>query len=56
VAGKRYKVQRVLSNGTPHTEYVDAWDFTILEGGVLVFNTRSRTHAFRDWIKVTQED
>ena len=52
---KRFVVQRWLPEGRYSTEYVSAWDFTIL-GDTLVFNKQQRTVAFRDWISVKQED
>lgn len=52
---KRFVVQRWLPEGRYSTDYVSAWDFTII-GDSLVFNKQSRTVAYRDWISVKQED
>jgi hypothetical protein len=51
----RYKVQRWLPEGRYSTEYVVAWDFSIV-GDSLVFTNTKRTVAYRDWISVKQED
>lgn len=52
---KRFLVQRWLPEGRYSTDYVVAWDFTIV-GDTLIFNKQSRTVAYRDWISVKQED
>lgn len=53
---KRFIVTRRATDGSRVvTEYVSAWDFTIVGDGVLVFNDRIRHTAFRDWISVKQE-
>lgn len=51
---KRFIVQRWLPEGRYSTDYVSAWDFTIV-GDTLIFNDRVRHTAFRDWISVKQE-
>lgn len=56
MAGKRYKVFVQRQDGRVTSEYVVAWDFTIVNGGVLVFSDRTRTRAYRNWVEVKQED